>query len=88
MFSLLFNKALRRFYLDNKHLIIKMWNFIKDWRTMISFLLAWLITNGWGYIFIVLGNVLDIKWMFVVGTSYIAFLWMPFTTFLSLNYSH
>lgn len=46
---------------------------------LISFGLAWMITNGWCYVFIWLGSWLGIKWMFVVGTSYLAFLWMPFT---------
>lgn len=46
---------------------------------LISFGLAWMITNGWCYVFIWLGTWLDIRWMFIVGSTYLAFLWMPFT---------
>jgi hypothetical protein len=38
-----------------------------------------MITNGWAYVFIVIGSTCNITWMLTVGTSYQAFLWMPFT---------
>ena len=38
-----------------------------------------MITNGWAYLFIAFGTMLKIKWMAIVGTSYVAFLWLPFT---------
>lgn len=50
-----------------------------NWKFAICFGLAWMITNGWCYVFIVLGNALKIGWMTTVGTGYLAFLWMPFT---------
>lgn len=62
-----------------KKLLLKIWNYIRDWRTFISFLLAWSITNGWCYVFIVLGTWLKIKWMRITGWSYLAFLWLPTT---------
>lgn len=46
---------------------------------LICFGIAWLITNGWCYIFIAVGSRLDINWMWMVGTAYAAFLWVPFT---------
>ena len=46
---------------------------------LLCFLLAWSITNGWAYIFIFLGSYYSINWMFTIGTTYMAFLWLPFT---------
>lgn len=63
---------------------------IKDWtkkilefllnpRFLLCFGLAWMITNGWCYVFIGVGAYYDIEWMFYVGTTYLAFLWLPIT---------
>lgn len=41
--------------------------------------IAWMITNGWSYVFTVLGTALDIAWMTVAGTAYMSLLWVPFT---------
>ena len=38
-----------------------------------------MITNGWAYIFIAIGPMLNISWMTIVGIGYVSFLWMPFT---------
>ena len=59
-------------------LLLKIINFLKDWRNALSFCIAWLITNGWGWAFMFLGRILHIKWMKYAGDAYIAFLWMPF----------
>lgn len=56
----------------------KIINFLKDWRNALSFSIAWLITNGWGWAFMFLGRFLHIKWMKYAGDAYIAFLWLPF----------
>ena len=53
--------------------------YLKDPKLFVSFLLAWMITNGWAYIFIGLGAYLNIKWMSAVGTGYVAILWLPCT---------
>lgn len=58
-------------------LFIKIWAFLKDWRNAVSFILAWLITNGWGWFFLIAGPILRLRWMTKVGGAYIAFLWMP-----------
>ena len=58
--------------------IIKIILFLKDWRNALSFGIAWLITNGWGWVFMFLGRFLHIKWMRYAGDAYIAFLWLPF----------
>lgn len=63
-----------------------MWKKIKfwikrlcNWRFLICFGIAWIITNGWAYAFIAIGTGCNIKWMLAVGTSYMAFLWLPIT---------
>ena len=60
----------------------KLWVYFKpftNWKFLISFGIAWMITNGWCYLFMIFGKTLDIGWMFAVGTAYAAFLYMPFT---------
>ena len=48
-------------------------------RLLLCFAIAWLITNGWCYIAIILGSSLNITWLTIVGTAYAGFLWLPFT---------
>ena len=57
----------------------KLIQFILNPRFLLCFGLAWMITNGWCYIFIGVGSYYDIGWMFYVGTTYLAFLWLPIT---------
>ena len=64
----------------------KLWSILKKWtsfllnpRLLLCVGLAWLITNGWSYIFALLGTYLDIPWMLFTGTAYLSFLWFPFT---------
>lgn len=64
---------------DTRKLLKNVWNYIKDWRTFVSFLIAWNITNGWCYAFILFGTIFHIKWMRIAGWSYLAFLWLPTT---------
>lgn len=72
-------KALKKVYNEEQEWFIKTWNYIRDWRTFISFLIAWTITNGWCYLFIFFGSVFHIKWMRITGWSYLGFLWLPTT---------
>ena len=44
----------------------------------ISFGIAWMITNGWCYVFIALGTRLGIRWMWIVGSTWAGILWLPF----------
>lgn len=48
-------------------------------KLLLCFFLAWMITNGWSYVFTALGTALDITWMTVAGTAYMGLLWVPFT---------
>jgi hypothetical protein len=46
---------------------------------LICLLIAWMITNGWAYILMGLGYLFSWSWAKGIGTTYLAFLWMPFT---------
>lgn len=48
-------------------------------KMLLTFGIAWMITNGWSYIFVGVGAALKIKWLLAVGGAYQAFLWFPFT---------
>ena len=67
-----------------------MWKKLKSWcktifefllnpRFLLCFGLGWMITNGWSYLMLGLGIYTDTGWMVAVPTTYLAFLWMPFT---------
>ena len=62
-----------------KETIKKIVQFLLNPRFVLCFGLAWMITNGWCYIFIGVGSYYDIGWMFYTGTTYLAFLWLPIT---------
>ena len=62
-----------------KQIIKKAIQFLLNPRFLLCFGLAWMITNGWSYVFVGVGTVYKIGWMFAVGTAYLAFLWLPFT---------
>lgn len=65
-----------------KNLLNKLWGWAKPyltWRMAPCLILAWIITNGWCYVFIALGPILGWAWMTIVGTTWAAILWMPWT---------
>ncbi len=55
----------------------KILRFIANPRLLMCVLIAWLITNGWAYIFLAIGNYFSIRWMIVLSSGYLAFLWLP-----------
>lgn len=57
----------------------KLLSFVFNPRLILCFFIAWMITNGWSYIFTLVGGFFDITWMFIVGTAYASLLWLPFT---------
>lgn len=60
----------------------KIWVYLKPFtnlKFLLSFGIAWMITNGWCYLFILFGSVFGIRWMWVVGTAYAGILYLPFT---------
>ena len=62
-----------------KHWLKKILWLLLNPRLLLCLLIAWMITNGWSYIFIAVGAFFQIKWMFWIGTAYGGFLWFPFT---------
>lgn len=69
-----------------KRLVLRLWAMVRrvlafflNPRLLLCFGIAWMITNGWCYLFIILGAALGIPWMAAVGGAYAAFLWLPFT---------
>lgn len=57
-----------------------MWiKLILNWRFLVCFGLAWMITNGWSYALLIVGMSLEIAWMSSVALAYITFLWLPIT---------
>ena len=57
----------------------KIRQFLLNPKLIICILVAWLITNGWSYIFLFIGTYFKITWMIKVSTAYLAFLWLPIT---------
>ena len=65
-----------------KRFLIKTWEWAKPYLTwkMLPFLvIAWVITNGWSYAFVVIGTRYDITWMIWLGGAWISVLWFPLT---------
>ena len=65
---------------DGMRDFLRRWSrFLLNPRLLLCLGIAWMITNGWSYIFFVLGMTMKIQWMRVVGAAYMSFLWLPFT---------
>lgn len=62
-----------------KDLIRRVLEFFLNPRLLFCFGIAWFITNGWSYLFAALGTFLGITWMYVIGFSWMAILWLPFS---------
>ena len=60
-----------------KEKIKKILLFITNPRLLLCVGIAWMITNGWSYIFFAVGTYFGITWMTAVGGAYLAFLWLP-----------
>lgn len=74
-------------------LLVRLWKSLKNdlkafyevikpyltWHFVLCFGIAWMITNGWCYIFIVLGGLLHLPTLSKIGWSYLGFLWLPIT---------
>ena len=62
-----------------KRRLKKILAFFANPRLLLCLGLAWIITNGWSYILLGLGVLLDVAWMKAVASAYLAFLWIPLT---------
>lgn len=59
---------------------IKLWvRLILNWRFLVCFGIAWMITNGWSYILLGIGYFWDIEWMMWLSGGYLALIWFPFS---------
>ena len=63
----------------HRNKIKKIFWFFANPRLLFCLGLAWLITNGWSYLLLGLGILLDVTWMQTVASAYLALLWIPFT---------
>ena len=58
----------------------KRWGrFLLNPRLLLCLFIAWMITNGWSYVFFAVGMAMKINWMRAVGGAYMSLLWLPFT---------
>ncbi len=57
--------------------IKKFFQFFLNPRLLLCIGIAWMITNGWSYVFVGIGAIYDIPWMTAVGGAYLTFLWLP-----------
>ncbi len=62
---------------DIKEKLLKVRDFLLNPHLVICFTAAWIITNGWAYLALVLGGRLGIKWLTIVAGTYLAILWSP-----------
>lgn len=65
-----------------KSFLRKTFNWVRPfltWKMLPFLLIAWTITNGWSYAFVVIGQRYNITWMTVLGFSWMSFLWFPLT---------
>ncbi len=50
---------------------------ILNWRFLVCFGIAWMITNGWSYIVFGIGVWTGSEILIAIGGAYLAFLWLP-----------
>ncbi len=62
-----------------KECFTAVFKFLYNPHLALCLLIAWMITNGWGYLFIALGYCFKNTTLLTIGSSYVAFLWVPGT---------
>lgn len=60
-----------------KEKIKKLLQFLFNPRFILSFGIAWMITNGWSYVLFGLGSYFQSAWMLAISGAYLSFLWLP-----------
>lgn len=53
--------------------------FLLNPRLLLCVAIAWMITNGWSYVMFGFGMYFGIEWMIAVSSTYLTFLWFPFS---------
>ena len=61
-----------------KHLLSILMAFLNP-RFLLCFGLAWMITNGWCYLCLLLAAVFSWNWLAIVAGAYASLLWLPLT---------
>lgn len=74
-------KKLREFFhKDNIKCMLRSWgSILLNPRLLLCLFIAWMITNGWSYVLMIIGTIMKINWMQVVAGAYMGLLWIPFT---------
>lgn len=60
-----------------KEIVKKILEFLFNPRLLLCLGIAWFITNGWCYVFMAIGKLFEINWLFNIGLAYFVFLYMP-----------
>lgn len=60
-----------------KEKLKKLLQFIFNPRFILSFGIAWMITNGWSYVLFGLGSYFQNTLMLAISGAYLSFLWLP-----------
>lgn len=61
---------------EKLHTIVR---FLTNPHTLICYGIAWIITNGWSYLALVVGLMCRWKWLYGVAGTYLTILWIPGT---------
>ena len=65
---------------ENLKRIVRNWaSILLNPRLLLCLFIAWMITNGWSYVLMLIGVLLKINWMKIVAGTYMSLLWIPFT---------
>ena len=65
---------------DKLKAIVKKWVLLfLNPRFLLCFGIGWMITNGWAYVMLGLGILLDSAWASATASAYLALLWIPMT---------
>ena len=62
-----------------KHIVQSWANILLNPKLLLCLFIAWMITNGWSYVLMLIGFLLKINWMKIVAGAYMSLLWIPFT---------
>jgi len=55
----------------------KLIKLLKNFKFLISYCIAYILLHGWCYVFIAIGWIFDINWMYASGLSWFTILWLP-----------
>lgn len=74
-------EKLREFFRkENLKRMVQSWaSILLNPRLLLCLFIAWMITNGWSYVLMLIGVLLKINWMKIVAGTYMGLLWIPFT---------